>query len=607
MAADIARELARCTEKIILEHIAMWTALPLDSNQVTANLLRLNLFLDEFRNNSPRNFAEWILAISVLGDWARENHSDELLASLVFSVVQMGNMVCKGEAYESLSAMNKKEETQMQITREEHEKRVSLINAVPANEKDLLSLTLNKKLWEEVQKATEKAGRGAVYDDDPTPDDSRMDVDGAEAAAANRPVVVDLAGLQTPEERHGLPIGELNRLLIKPSRVQEADMGSGKYGVVYKVKLDGMEVAAKKFKKATEKEFMREVYFSARLRHPGVVGYRGYCHNGSTKMLLMDCMLYSFRDHFSDSAGSLRKVPINVRVRWALQLSATIQYLHSNNVVHRDINTRNILLSPDHVIKLCDFTYALGWETRANMVKRLKGREEIVEPPLYRSVPPVTYAHIRNACISSYTAVTLNEQPRFVGTSRYMAPEVLSHHCTDYEAADVWSLATTVLEILSGIKPLSNIRKEDYVVNQVKKLFSDYLARPDSDFQTASDNALHRDHFLTDERLDVSNIYGMPSTDEKEVDTLLQELTFALAFDPPRRPSSADITSALAAVDGLFRSLRYQRLRIENNQPSLPTLAAWPAHFATFHMPTLATFIAPNAGRSSSSMRNSDY
>ena len=45
-----------------------------------------------------------------------------------------------------------------------------------------------------------------------------------------------------------------------------------------------------------------------------------------------------------------------------LQLVSAVEYLHANNVLHRDLKLSNLLLSADGTLKLCDFGLARSFE-----------------------------------------------------------------------------------------------------------------------------------------------------------------------------------------------------------------------------------------------------
>lgn len=44
--------------------------------------------------------------------------------------------------------------------------------------------------------------------------------------------------------------------------------------------------------------------------------------------------------------------------RFTRQILLALQYLHRKGIIHRDLKPQNMLISSDHVLKLCDFGQA---------------------------------------------------------------------------------------------------------------------------------------------------------------------------------------------------------------------------------------------------------
>uniref|UniRef100_A0A8C2DLN2 non-specific serine/threonine protein kinase n=1 Tax=Cyprinus carpio TaxID=7962 RepID=A0A8C2DLN2_CYPCA len=186
------------------------------------------------------------------------------------------------------------------------------------------------------------------------------------------------------------------------------EIGHGSFGAVYFARdvRTAEVVAIKKMsysgKQTNEKwqDIIKEVKFLQRIQHPNSIEYKG-CY------LLKNIHLYHF---CLVHKKPLQEIEIAAITHGALQ---GLAYLHSHNMIHRDIKAGNILLTEPGQVKLADF-----------------GSASIASPA-----------------------------NSFVGTPYWMAPEViLAMDEGQYEGkVDIWSLGITCIELAERKPPLFNM------------------------------------------------------------------------------------------------------------------------------------------------------
>uniref|UniRef100_A0A3P8QZZ7 Serine/threonine-protein kinase TAO3 n=1 Tax=Astatotilapia calliptera TaxID=8154 RepID=A0A3P8QZZ7_ASTCA len=192
------------------------------------------------------------------------------------------------------------------------------------------------------------------------------------------------------------------------------EIGHGSFGAVYFARnsYSNEVVAIKKMsyngKQTTEKwqDIIKEVKFLGQLRHPNTIEYKG-CY-------LKDNTAWVCRS-FSTSSFFFHKKPLQEMEIAAITHGALLglAYLHSHNMIHRDVKAGNILLTELGQVKLADF-----------------GSASIASPA-----------------------------NSFVGTPYWMAPEViLAMDEGQYEGkVDIWSLGITCIELAERKPPLFNM------------------------------------------------------------------------------------------------------------------------------------------------------
>uniref|UniRef100_A0A6P4ANK8 non-specific serine/threonine protein kinase n=1 Tax=Ziziphus jujuba TaxID=326968 RepID=A0A6P4ANK8_ZIZJJ len=222
----------------------------------------------------------------------------------------------------------------------------------------------------------------------------------------------------------GIDVWEIDSSLLK----FENKLGSGSYGDVYKGSYCSQEVAVKVLKpeRVTAEmlgEFSQEVYIMRKIRHKNVVQFLGACTQHPNLCIVTEFMsrgsLYDFlhKQKGVFNLASLLKV--------AIDISKGMNYLHQNNIIHRDLKTANLLMDENEVVKVADFGVA-----------RVQAQSGVM------------------------TAET--------GTYRWMAPEVIEHKPYDHKT-DVFSFGIVLWELLTGELPYSLLTPVQAAVGVVQK------------------------------------------------------------------------------------------------------------------------------------------
>lgn len=216
-----------------------------------------------------------------------------------------------------------------------------------------------------------------------------------EMLAANQDVIIDFAHLK---------VGDF--------------LGQGSTSDVYNGFFRGEKVAIKVFTppEVTADEvntFAVEAAITASLRHPNVIKFHGICVKPPQIAMVFEMCKYG------NLKSLLRKKslwPVKKKLEAAVDAVRAVAYLHSRNIIHRDIKAENFFVDEDWNIKLGDF----GESTLRR--KTDTGRKMTI-----------------------------------VGTVAHMAPEMILAQRSYTEAIDVYSLAITLWEIWTGDDPFKDL------------------------------------------------------------------------------------------------------------------------------------------------------
>ena len=227
--------------------------------------------------------------------------------------------------------------------------------------------------------------------------------------------------------------------------LKDQTLGVGSYGKVCKAKCDDLLCAAKLIHEtlfdptaqqliAPQREhrlpmrrFEQECEFLSTVRHPNIVQYLGIYRDPDTGLpaLLMELMDDSLT-HFLES--SPQPIPYHIQVNICHDVIRALSFLHSNDIIHRDLSSNNVLLIGNVRAKVTDFGMA-----------RLGDQNPRA------------------------TQLTFTMCP---GTDVYMPPEAVQDKPVYTEKIDCFSFGVIIIQILTREFPEPGDRRKRIQINQ---------------------------------------------------------------------------------------------------------------------------------------------
>ncbi|PRQ24791.1 putative dual-specificity kinase TKL-Pl-4 family [Rosa chinensis] len=201
---------------------------------------------------------------------------------------------------------------------------------------------------------------------------------------------------------------EIDRRLLKIGE----RIASGSCGDLHRGIYLGQDVAVKILRSehlnaALEDEFAQEVAILREVHHRNVVRFIGACTKSPHLCIVTEYMPGgSLYDYLHKSRNVLK---LSELLKFAIHVCKGMEYLHRNDIIHRDLKTANLLMDTNNVVKVADFGVA-RFQTQGGVM----------------------------------TAET--------GTYRWMAPEVINHQPYD-QKADVFSFAIVLWELVTAKVP----------------------------------------------------------------------------------------------------------------------------------------------------------
>ena len=202
-------------------------------------------------------------------------------------------------------------------------------------------------------------------------------------------------------------------------------IGAGGMGEVYKARDTRLDrtVAIKVLPPAmladgtARARLLREARLASQLNHPHICTVHDVGEADGYVYVAME--LVEGQSLSAELAGGA--LSADQFLRFGSQIADALAHAHAHGVVHRDLKSANVVITPDGRVKVLDF----------GLAKRLEEHEldEVTRSRLSMTAPGVV-----------------------VGTPAYMAPEQLRGDPADARS-DIWALGVVLYEMAAGVRP----------------------------------------------------------------------------------------------------------------------------------------------------------
>jgi len=140
---------------------------------------------------------------------------------------------------------------------------------------------------------------------------------------------------------------------------------------------------------AIEKDdILNEINLLGQLNHPSIIQYVASFVRNNKHHIVMEYATGGSLFQVIKETDGIAFNEDNIW-EWFAQLAQALEYVHSQNILHRDIKTQNILLWDENrrVIKLADFGIAKVIKSQLNLAKTLVGTPYYLSPELCEGKP----------------------------------------------------------------------------------------------------------------------------------------------------------------------------------------------------------------------------
>jgi len=211
------------------------------------------------------------------------------------------------------------------------------------------------------------------------------------------------------------------------SEESSKEIGRGSFGVVKSGTLTSttIQVAIKHlYEFIPPQKFEAEMKLWPTLKHENIVKVLGFCKDPFVIVSeLMECSLRQFLSNIKDK----QKLNLFELCSISIQIQSGLKYLHSKNIIHRDLNSGNILIDKNVNVKITDFGQSKEY-------------------------------------------IPINKMTDVPGALAYLPPQGFTNDYTF--ALDVWSFGVLVVEMILKDFPTPDYVSSSVVLSKMEELIS---------------------------------------------------------------------------------------------------------------------------------------
>ena len=217
--------------------------------------------------------------------------------------------------------------------------------------------------------------------------------------------------------------------------------------------------SAKLTQKQEETNLRRELEILHKMKHKNIVGIKNYKKTKNNHYIFLEYCNGGDLDDYCKEYIFRYKHPLNeLYIQKILrQIVPALQYMHNNNIIHRDIKLKNILLNFD--------TYP-NVPKEGNLPPNLTFNDKSLDKLFSAKIADLGYAK---------DLLKDSEGSTILGSPMYMSPDIVEKHLDEGKenkkynsSVDLWSLGVITYELLTGSTPFigSNFNE---LFNNIKK------------------------------------------------------------------------------------------------------------------------------------------